>query len=80
MDKLRTIVFKKDRAIAIILKRVIENWNLRTKIISINNLGFGISKKKNKKAKKNKKKEGKNKAEKKEEDANNKNEEIENNN
>ena len=80
LDKLRTIVFKKDRAIAIILKRVIENWNLRTKIISINNLGFGISKKKNKKAKKNKKKEGKNKAEKKEEDANNKNEEIENNN
>ena len=83
IEKIRAIVFKKDREVTIALKRIIENWNLRTKIISLNDLGVVKTKKKTKKVKKGKKKQKENKdenIENKEDDVNNKNEENENNN
>ena len=56
LNKLQIIVSKKDRKITIILKKIFEEWNLITKILSLNELNKNFCFKRTKKSKKKKKK------------------------
>ena len=56
LNKLQIIVSKKDRKITIILKKIFEEWNLITKILSLNELNKNFCFKRAKKSKKKKKK------------------------
>ena len=49
LHKLQVLVSKKDRKITIILKNVIEKWNIAAKILSLNALNVVYKKKKKKK-------------------------------